>query len=158
MTTNALPHGYQLATATIDDVDKMLAIEQAAQITPWTRQSFADSFTSGAQCQLIRNTNQQVVAFQVLSFVLDESHLMDIAVLPTEQGKGLGRYLVEYGLQLAAQQQAIVMLLEVRASNQAAQALYQKLGFVHYHTRKDYYRTANGFEDAWLMQCLISPP
>lgn len=156
MTTDTLPHGYRLTRATLDDLDDMLAIEKAAQITPWSRQNFIDSFTSGADCQIIHNASQRAVAFQVLSLVLDESHLLDLAVHPDAQGMGLGSHLVRFGLTLAAQQHAAVMLLEVRASNKPAQRLYQKQGFVHYHTRKNYYRTATGLEDAWLMQCLIS--
>ena len=49
-----------------------------------------------------------------------------------------------------------VVYLEVRESNQSAQALYRQLGFEVCGVRKNYYRRGEGHENAVLMQCLLS--
>lgn len=154
MTTDTTPlellPGFHLNTLREEDLDAVAAIEAAAQITPWSRRLFADCLGSGYLCQVVHD-EQQVVAFQVLSFVLDESHLLNIAVAPAFQRRGIARALLEHTLEAVGKKGTRQMFLEVRASNVRAQALYLSLGFTHYSDRKNYYRTHNGQEDAWLM-------
>lgn len=83
----------------------------------------------------------------------DEAHLMNLAVAPVWQGRGLGEYIVLETLALMQQQGAVTCTLEVRASNVRAQGLYRKLGFRVEGRRRRYYRD-NG-EDALLM---TTPP
>lgn len=80
----------------------------------------------------------------------DELHLTDLGVLPAYRRQGVARRLV---LELLAEARAAalrVVLLEVRASNGAALALYQGLGFVELDRRRRYYSDPE--EDAVVMQ------
>lgn len=79
----------------------------------------------------------------------DEANLMNIAVAPAWQGRGLGEYLLLETLALVQERGVEVCTLEVRVSNVRAQALYRKLGFQVAGRRPRYYRD-NG-EDALLM-------
>jgi ribosomal-protein-alanine N-acetyltransferase len=77
-----------------------------------------------------------------------EAHVTTIAVHPFWRGRGLGELLL-----LETMEKAMVMgihrtTLEVRPSNEVAQAMYQKYGFRFTGTRKGYYHDG---EDAWLM-------
>lgn len=142
--------GFTLDALLPSDLEAVTVIEAAAQITPWSQRLFADCLSSGYWCQVVRH-QQRVVAFQVLSFVLDESHLLNIAVAPALQRRGIARALLQHTLIDVRQRGIRQLFLEVRASNARAQALYLSLGFSHYSDRKNYYRTASGHEDAWLM-------
>jgi ribosomal-protein-alanine N-acetyltransferase len=141
------------------DLGAVAAIEAATQITPWSLTLFRDCLESGYLCQVLRHQHasneKQVVAFQVISSVLDECHLMNIAVAPAFQGKGLGRAMLVEALAQARQRGASVIFLEVRSSNLHAQALYSSLGFKQYDVRHHYYRSPKGREDACLMQYLF---
>lgn len=137
------------------DLTAVTAVETAAQQTPWARQSFADCLDNNYYvCQVVRH-QQIIVAFQVTSFIFDESHLLNIAVAPAFQRRGIAGALIEQLLDEARRRDTRSIFLEVRASNKGAQSLYERFGFVHYSDRPAYYRTANGHEDAWLMQRLL---
>ena len=91
----------------------------------------------------------------VLGFVLawraaDELHLTDLGVLPAERRRGIARRLLGVLLVEARAGATRVVLLEVRASNLAALALYGSLGFVELDRRARYY--ADSGEDAVVMQ------
>lgn len=138
------------------DLDAVMRIENAAQLTPWSRQSFADCLDNDYYvCHVIRH-QQNIVAFQVASFILDESHLLSIAVAPAFQRRGLASALLQQLRVDAQQHDTRCIYLEVRASNKGAQSLYERFGFQHYSDRPNYYRRADGHEDAWLMLCRLS--
>jgi len=83
----------------------------------------------------------------------DEANLMNIAIAPDWQGRGLGEHLLLATLARMQEQGVSVCTLEVRVSNVRAQALYRKLGFQEEGRRLRYYQD-NG-EDALLM---ATPP
>lgn len=79
----------------------------------------------------------------------DEANLMNIAIAPGWQGRGLGEHLLRATLDRMQAEGAQACTLEVRVGNVRAQALYRKLGFDVTGRRKRYYQD-NG-EDALLM-------
>ena len=91
------------------------------------------------------------VGFMILSSVLDERHLLNVAVAPARQRRGLALWMLEDELDEARTASMSVMYLEVRAGNDGAQSLYRRLGFVENGRRKGYYRAGAGREDAVLM-------
>ncbi len=80
----------------------------------------------------------------------DEVHLLDLAVTARERRRGIGRLLLGAVIDDARAGAARVLLLEVRASNQAALALYRSAGFVEHGVRRGYY--ASDGEDAIEMR------
>ena len=91
----------------------------------------------------------QVLGYAGLWFVLDEAHLISIAVGEAHQRQGVGHQLLTAALELAREKAAIMMALEVRVSNTSAQALYEKFGFKRVGVRRGYY--TDNHEDAYLM-------
>lgn len=77
--------------------------------------------------------------------VTDELHVLSVAVLEAGQRRGVGRALVALAEELAREDGASVMLLEVRRDNAGARAFYEALGFFCFNVRRRYY--ADG-EDA----------
>jgi [ribosomal protein S18]-alanine N-acetyltransferase len=81
--------------------------------------------------------------------ILDEAHIIFLAVHPDYRQLGLGLAMVLGLLELAVERGANYATLEVKASNQAAIALYQKLGFTIAGRRPHYYEDTG--EDALIM-------
>ena len=92
---------------------------------------------------------EEIVGYAALWFIIDEAHLISLAVLEAHRRRGIGRQLLIAALELAVEKQAILMTLEVRVSNTAAQALYQRFGFSKVGIRRGYY--TDNHEDAYLM-------
>ena len=86
--------------------------------------------------------------------VLDEAHLLNIAVMSPHQRQGAGRLMLQYVMAHARDAGAARMFLEVRASNKPAQALYLRSGFLSIRRRKAYYEIPDSpaqREDAIVM-------
>jgi [ribosomal protein S18]-alanine N-acetyltransferase len=79
----------------------------------------------------------------------DEAHVTTIAVDEPYRGRGLGEVLLATLFDEADRRGAVWMTLEVRVSNETAQALYRKWGFAVQGTRRRYYSDNN--EDAHIM-------
>ena len=90
-----------------------------------------------------------IVGFVGMWFVVDEAHIITIAVRESQRRRGIGELLLAAAVELAQEKDEELVTLEVRASNTAAQALYEKYGFRKVGVRRRYY-TDDG-EDAWNM-------
>ena len=90
----------------------------------------------------------EIIAFFLVSTVLDEAHLMNIAVAPSLQGQGLGKQLLDFVFQRCREGGSSNLFLEVRVSNRPAIQLYEQAGFNQIGLRRDYYRGPTGCEDA----------
>jgi [ribosomal protein S18]-alanine N-acetyltransferase len=80
-----------------------------------------------------------VVAYLLFWHVVDEIHLLNVAVAESARRAGIAQALVEHLLAYGREHSATKVLLEVRASNAAAIALYEKLGFERFNVRPRYY-------------------
>ena len=92
---------------------------------------------------------EQVVGFVGLWLVLDEGHITTICVAQRFRGKGLGEVLLSHIMNEAQSLGARRVTLEVRVTNDVAQALYRKHGFTVEGIRRRYYSDNN--EDAFIM-------
>lgn len=98
-------------------------------------------------------TDEIIAGFLGLWFMVDEAHIVTVAVRPDLRRRGIGELLVAEALELARARGCAFVTLECRVSNFSAQQLYFKYGFVRAGIRKRYY-TDNG-EDALIM---TTPP
>lgn len=90
-----------------------------------------------------------VSAYAVLRVLAPEAEIENICVAPAYRRGGLGVCLMQEMLETAAKKGAVRIFLEVRAHNEAAQALYRKMGFSEAYVRKAYYRSP--MDDAIIM-------
>lgn len=137
---------------TLADIDAVLEIEQAVQAYPWTRGNFCDALDSGYLC-CVDDAEGVLRSFAVLMLGVDEAELLNIAVAAAHQRFGLGEALLLNMMKMAASKNCLRVFLEVRVSNQAAIALYGRVGFSEVGVRRAYYRNANDSEDALVMAC-----
>ncbi len=133
------------------DLGEVLRIEREVHAHPWTLGNFSDALRSEYQCKVYESDAGEMLGYAVLMLGVDEAELLDISIGLEHQRKGLGRALLEQMLALAHRSGMRRMVLEVRASNEAAIALYRSAGFEQIGRRRDYYPADSGREDAILM-------
>lgn len=135
---------------TAADLDQVLAIERASFPLPWLQQHFIDELNSPYAFPLSAfDLTGTLLGYICPMQLLDEGHILDVAVHPEKRGAGVGRLLVEKVLEECRSNGASFVSLEVRESNASARALYRTMGFVEAGRRKKYYE--NG-EDALMME------
>lgn len=93
--------------------------------------------------------DERVVGYLLSWHVVDEVHLLNVAVALDHRRQGLGEALVRSLIDDAVAGAAAKILLEVRASNAPAIALYERLGFERFHVRPRYY--ADGEDGVEMM-------
>ncbi len=144
------------------DLDAVLAIEDRAFPQPWSRSFFEKELaTSQAACTVAvagGDGRAAAIAPKILGStvcwrVLDELHLLNVAVHPEHRGGAIGRRLVEAVLDDGRQTGARVVYLEVRAGNVAARRLYRRLGFRDLGVRRAYYGPG---QDAIVMELRLA--
>ena len=87
------------------------------------------------------------------SVVQDEAEIIDIRVGERYRRTGIGESLLTQSFEKLRLSKIRSVFLEVRSTNTAALALYEKLGFAMMGRRENYYKTATGREDALTMRC-----
>lgn len=92
---------------------------------------------------------EDVVGFAGIMVIAEDSELLNIAVDPQYQHKGIGTLLMDKIVEESWKHGADRILLEVRSSNTMAQRLYKQYCFAMIGKRKNYY--SNPTEDAWIM-------
>ncbi len=133
------------------DLGEVLRIECEVHAHPWTEGNFSDALRSGYRCQVYASDGGEMLGYAVVMLTVDEAELLDIAIDSQHQRKGMGRALLEEMLTLAKRAGMQRMVLEVRASNDAAIALYVSAGFERIGLRRGYYPAGQRREDAILM-------
>ena len=128
--------------ATPADVPAMMELARhSATAAQWQDQDYARIFSTSSPPRLAIVLEEEVIqAFLVASAIGDDWEIENVAVLPAARRRGLGTRLLGEFLDLARAQGARRVLLEVRESNAAARALYEKWAFVAQGRRPGYYR------------------
>ena len=132
------------------DLDGVLAIERSVYEFPWTSGNFRDSMRAGYQCRVAWHDGA-LLGYFVLLVGAGEAHLLNLSVAAPMQRRGYGRFLLQEVIDQARRAVVTQMVLEVRPSNGAAQALYQSYGFRQIGVRRNYYPAAAGREDALVL-------
>lgn len=133
------------------DLDAVATAEATLHASPWTRGQFADSLAAGHDALLAYDSSNAWVGYGVVMIAVGEADLLNISVLPAFQRQGVGAAFLQHLMARAKAQQATRMLLEVRATNQAALALYARQGFIEIGRRRGYYSAHQQREDAIVM-------
>lgn len=148
---------FSINPADSSHLEQILDLEQEAFSAPWTRVMFeaevvGNPFSRLFVAKAIDGQGQQdgIVGYFCYWIVFEELRLLNLAVKPSWRRQGVARRFVQFALHEARSQDVERALLEVRASNIAAQSLYDAFGFREYGSRAAYY--ANPKEDAILMR------
>jgi len=139
------------ALTSIDQIDEVIAVEQASFTNPWTREMYVSELANRGVsfCFVARSPASGAVGFCSFWRVLEELHINNLAVLPGYRRQGVGSSLLSRALQEGAALGAARATLEVRRSNEAARMLYERFGFTIAGVRRAYY--TNPVEDALIL-------
>jgi len=134
----------------IADIPAVLEIERLSFSAPWPAYAFEQELTSNrlAHYRVVRLADR-VIAFGGIWLMVDEAHITTFGVHPIHRRQGIGRRLLLALAEAAIELGSARMTLEVRVSNEAAQALYRSFGFVVSGRRVAYY--SDDGEDALVM-------
>ena len=133
-----------------DHLDELVELERICFSTPWSRNMLAEELDNACSAFLVAvDANEKVVGYAGLQVVLDEGYIANIAVFPEHRRKGVAGQLLQVFMNFAEANRLAFLTLEVRASNQAAIALYANRGFEEVGRRKNYYEHPR--EDAIIM-------
>lgn len=142
------------------DLEPIVALEAAAFTNPWPREMLARELSESSVSRLyaLRTTDGRLGAFCLCWVIVDELHINTIAVDPAVRRQGLATELMRHVIAEAVREGAERATLEVRRSNAAAIALYERLGFRACAVRPGYY--TNPIEDALILwrDRLLEPP
>jgi ribosomal-protein-alanine N-acetyltransferase len=132
----------RIRTATPEDIPAMMALEaHAATAAHWRGEDYFRIFAADSPQRVVMVLEQdsQVVAFIVALCAGPEWEIENVAVAGPARRRGLGTRLLGEFLDQARAAGAQSVFLEVRESNRAARALYEKWAFVEAGRRKAYY-------------------
>jgi len=126
----------------VADLAAVAQLEESVHVTPWSQaQVLGLSGLLGGQYRGFVAQADGLVGYVVLQILVDEVEILTIGVSKHMQGQGVGALLIQYALNDLQRQLPSIQacFLEVRESNQAAKALYQKLDFTPVGKRQNYY-------------------
>ena len=131
-------------------VAQVAALETLCFSDPWSENSVASELNNGLSLWLVALKDERVVGYVGSQSVLGESDMMNVAVHPDYRRQGIAEKLVNELAAALKKRGNHCLSLEVRASNEPAQKLYEKLGFRQVGRRPNYYR--NPKEDACILR------
>ena len=136
------------------DFDRLYEIEQQAHLVPWSFGTLKNN-QDERYLNLKLIENNQIIGFAICQTVSDEATLFNIAIVPSHQGNGLGKLLLNELIIQLKEKGVQTLWLEVRESN-PARFLYEKIGFNEVDIRKNYYpKPSGGRENAVVMACYL---
>ncbi len=135
----AEPAPLRFAAIGLSDLDTLVAIEAAAYPFPWSRGNFADSLNSGYLARKRIDEHERWLGYFIAMPGVQEMHLLNLTVVPEHQRRGHARAMLDELVREALALDAKRLWLEVRTSNERAQALYRQYGFRDVGLRRGYY-------------------
>jgi ribosomal-protein-alanine acetyltransferase len=137
-----------LRDATAADLEALLALQQSCFAEdPWTRGMLEEELRRAGGIFIVLGEPGRPIGFAIGWAVLDDLHVLQVAVRPDLRRQGLGRRLMD--ALVARAPYAETGWLEVRRDNEAAIGLYEALGFRGVGIRPRYY---NDGCDAFLFR------
>ena len=131
-------------------VSQVAELEKICFSDPWSEKSVASELENDLACWLVAVEEDRVAGYVGSQTVMDETDMMNIAVHPDFRRKGIAEELVNALVHHLRNRGSRCLTLEVRASNEPARMLYEKLGFSQIGRRPNYYR--NPREDALILR------
>lgn len=136
---------------TWDDLEQVMDIENENFSVPWTETGFFTYLMRSDALFLVaeEEEEEQVAGYIGIIMAVDEGDITNVSVKKELQGQGIGTMLIQELASRTKEMGIEKIFLEVRESNAAALALYEKQGFERMGVRKNYY--TDPVEDAITM-------
>ena len=133
-----------------EHVPQVAELEKLCFADPWSENSVASELNNIWSYWVVALWDDAVVGYIGSQSSCDETDVMNVAVHPDFRRKGIAESLIETLIMELKNRGSHALMLEVRASNAPAIALYEALGFHQVGLRRNYYR--NPKEDALILR------
>lgn len=137
----------------MSDVQDIMRIEKSSFAYPWSSRFFLQELSVPCSRSLLATANGTTVGYIIYWFLSADVDIHNLAVDPGFRRRGIGRSLLKSVIVEAKHHGSTRVTLEVRKSNEAAQRLYQSLGFAIQGVRRGYY--SDDGEDALAMAFVL---
>jgi len=133
----------------VEDLPEIVGIENASFKTPWSETLFYNEICKAIAVSRVAKIDGKVVGYLCANIILDEGHILNLAVHPEFRSLGIASSLIKEMIEIMRERDCRSVFLEVRISNEQARIMYEKYGFTLLGTRKNYY--ISPVEDAVIM-------
>ena len=140
----------EIRKMTAREVPQVAELEKICFSQPWSEKSVAGELDNPLALWLVAMEGDRLAGYVGSQTVMDETDMMNLAVAPQFRRQGVGEALVNALVASLTDFGSRCLTLEVRDSNEAARALYGKLGFTEIGRRRGYYRDPR--EDALILR------
>ena len=140
----------EIRKMTAREVPQVAELEKLCFSQPWSEKSVAGELDNPLALWLVAMEGDRLAGYVGSQTVMDETDMMNLAVAPQFRRQGVGEALVNALTASLKELGSRCLTLEVRDSNEAARALYGKLGFTEIGRRRGYYRDPR--EDALILR------
>ena len=137
----------EIRTMESEDVPAVLSLEREVYPEPWTEGVFRDELGQPSRVYITAVEGEELIGYAGMMVIFEDAHITTVSVHPNARGEGVAKRMMLHLVEAALAAEAEHLTLEVRSSNDAAQALYRRFGFAPVGVRKDYYLN----EDALIM-------
>lgn len=133
-----------------DNIREVWELEKRCFDDPWTYNMFESELDNRISVYIVGRDidSGAVAAYGGVWMMYDSADITNVAVAPEYRREGLGSEILRLLAKVCTERGIKTVNLEVKASNSAALALYEKFGFVRCGLRKKYYHNT---DDAVLM-------
>lgn len=133
-----------------DHLDELERLERICFSRPWSKRMLGEELENQCAAFLVaEDESGKVLGYAGLLVMMDEGYITNVAVFPEYRRLGVAAKIIEVYMNFAKANQLAFLTLEVRPSNAAAIALYQRFGFEEVGRRKNYYDLPK--EDALIL-------
>ena len=129
----------EIKRMTPEDVPKAAALEEKCFPFPWSEDAITEELENEKASFFSAYADGKFVGHAGMISALGEGNVCNVAVDPSARRCGVGTSLVKALIDEGKRRDLDVIMLEVRASNAPAIALYEKLGFVEVGRRRNFY-------------------
>ncbi len=134
----------------LEDLRGIAEIEKECFEKPWSYESFCMEYADKNKFYFVaKDESGKVIGYGGYAHILDEGHIMNIAVTSSHRGQGVARAIVARMLGSARENGISALTLEVNENNAPAIKLYESVGFTYSGTRKHYYGWGIGARIYW---------
>ncbi|MEI8182378.1 MAG: ribosomal protein S18-alanine N-acetyltransferase [Desulfomonile sp.] len=148
--------GFQIMRMLPEHIDEIMDIERSSYGTPWSRNMFLEEMSNRIARQLVFTVGDRIIGYVCFWEVLDESHVLNIAVHPDLRRQSHGKAIMDVLERMCRSDGLKRIVLDVGRRNLAARNLYKKSGFNVIGFRKNYYTEIK--DDALIMQKQLDYP
>ena len=141
----------RIVPMTADHLDELERLERICFSRPWSKRMLAEELDNACAAFLVAEDGETgaVLGYAGLLAMMDEGYITNVAVFPEYRRCGIAAKIIEVFMNFARGNQLSFLTLEVRPSNEAAIALYQRFGFEEVGRRRNYYDLPK--EDALIL-------